>query len=207
MERKFLEGLGITDKATIDSILDQNGSEVGALNARIKTKDTEIATLRTDLTAANTKVSELEKDDVEQLKKDLQAEKDGRAADRKAWALESLLVQNGCTDTDYIKYKLGDTVKFDDDGKVADADNVVKDWKEKYANFFKSDDGGDNGGNGGTNKPAGTGSAGNFGRDHSGKTPAKKNPYTTEGWNLTAQMELELTDPEKAKKLKSEAEA
>ena len=207
MERKFLEGLGITEKSVIDSILDQNGSEVGALNARIKTKDTEISTLRTDLTAANTKVSELEKDDVEQLKKDLQAEKDGRAADRKAWALESLLVQNGCTDTDYIKYKLGDTVKFDDDGKVADADNVVKDWKEKYANFFKSDDGGDNGGNGGTNKPAGTGSAGNFGRDHSGKTPAKKNPYTVDGWNLTAQMELELTDPEKAKKLKAEAEA
>ena len=38
MERKFLEGLGITDKETIDKILDQNGAEVGALNTRIKPK-------------------------------------------------------------------------------------------------------------------------------------------------------------------------
>ena len=200
MERKFLEGLGITDKETIDKILDQNGAEVGALNTRIKTKDTEISTLRTDLTAANGRVAELEKVDVTQLEKDLADERAGRAADRKAWALESLLVQSGCTDTDYIKYKLGDSVQYDDDGKIKDPENAVKDWQEKFPTFFKS------GTDGTDEKPAGTGSAGNFGRNHDTRTPASKNPYTKEGWNLTEQCRLEMTDPEKAKKLRNEAE-
>ena len=40
MERKFLEDMGI-EKENINKILDQNMAEIGALNARIKTKDTE----------------------------------------------------------------------------------------------------------------------------------------------------------------------
>lgn len=200
MERKFLEGLGITDKAVIDSIMDQNGAEVSALNTRVKAKDTEIGTLRSDLATANTKVADLSKVDVETLQKELQVEKDGRAADKKAWSLNALLASKGCTDVDYMLYKLGDSVKFEEDGTVSDADNVVKDWIEKYPNQFQTSE----------EKPeskAGTGSAGNFGRDHSTKTPAKKNPYTKEGFNLTEQMTLEINDPDKAKKLKLEAEA
>ena len=200
MERKFLEGLGITDKSIIDSILDQNGAETSALNTRIKAKDTEITTLRSDLATANTKISELSKVDVETLQKQLQDEKDARVADKKAWSLKALLTSKGCTDVDYLVYKLGDSVKFEDDGTVADADNVVKDWIEKYPNQFQTS-------NDTTETKAGTGSAGNFSRDHSTKTPAKKNPYTKEGFNLTEQMKLEITDPEKAKKLKLEADA
>lgn len=199
MDRKFLEGLGL-EKGVIDQILDQNGTEVAALNARVKAKDTEISTLRSDLTTANTKVDELSKVDVETLQQQLQAEKDARAADRRAWTLEAALAKAGCTDTDYIKYKLGDTVEYTEDGTIKDADNAVKTWQETYPTFFKQD-GGSNGG-----QPAGTGSAGNFGRDHSGTTPAKKNPYTKEGWNLSEQYKLELSDPAKAQKLKAEAE-
>lgn len=203
MERKFLEGLGITDKAVIDSVLDQNGAETSALNTRIKTKDTEITTLRGDLATANTKVADLSKVDVETLQTQLQDEKDARVADKKAWSLNALLTSKGCTDVDYLLYKLGDSVKFEDDGTVADADNVVKDWVEKYPNQFQASKDED------TKEltKAGTGSAGNFSRDHSTKTPAKKNPYTKEGFNLTEQMTLEITDPEKAKKLKLEADA
>lgn len=41
----------------------------------------------------------------------------------------------------------------------------------------------------------------------SSTVPAKDNPYTKEGFNLTKQMELETSDPDKAKTLKEAAEA
>ena len=81
MDRKFLEDMGI-EKENIDKILDQNMDEIGVLNARIKTKDTEISTLRTDLATANGKIADLEKVDVEDLKTQLQNEKDARAKDK-----------------------------------------------------------------------------------------------------------------------------
>lgn len=205
MERKFLEGLGITDKSTIDSILDQNGAETGALNARLKQAKTELDTARTDLTAANTKLAGMK--DVETLQAELDKEKAGRLADKKDWNLRSLLTANGCEDVDYLVYKSNADVTYEDNGDVKDAESLINTLKEKFKNFFKTDDDAGTGANTGTNQAAGTGSIGNFGKDHSVKVPVKKNPYTKEGWNLTLQCQLELTDPEKAKKLKAEAEA
>lgn len=204
MERKFLEGLGITDKSTIDSILDQNGAETGALNARLKQAKTELDTARTDLTAANTKLAGMK--DVETLQTELDKEKAGRLADKKDWNLRSLLTANGCSDIDYLVYKSGSDVTYEDNGDVKDAESLINTLKEKFKNFFKTDDAGTDA-NTGTTQAAGTGSIGNFGKDHGVKVPVKKNPYTAEGWNLTMQCQLELTDPEKAKKLKAEAEA
>ena len=201
MERKFLEGLGITDKNTIDSILDQNGAETGALNARLKQMKTELDTARTDLTAANTKLAGMK--DVETLQAELDKEKAGRLADKKDWNLRSLLTANGCEDVDYLVYKSNADVTYEDNGDVKDAESLINTLKEKFKNFFKNDTGAD----AGAGKAAGTGSIGNFGKDHGVKVPVKKNPYTKEGWNLTMQCQLELTDPEKAKKLKAEAEA
>lgn len=201
MERKFLEGLGITDKSTIDSILDQNGAETGALNARLKQMKTELDTARTDLTAANTKLAGMK--DVETLQTELANEKAGRLADKKDWNLRSLLTANGCEDVDYLVYKSNADVTYEDNGDVKDAESLINTLKEKFKNFFKND----TDANTGTGKAAGTGSIGNFGKDHGVKVPASKNPYTKEGYNLTLQCQLELTDPEKAKKLKAEAEA
>lgn len=205
MERKFLEGLGITDKGTIDAILDQNGAETGALNARLKQAKTELDTARTDLTAANTKLAGMK--DVETLQTELANEKAGRLADKKDWNLRSLLTANGCSDIDYLVYKSGSDVEYEDNGDVKDAESLISTLKEKFKNFFKSGDDAGTDANTGTTQAAGTGSIGNFGKDHSVKVPVKKNPYTAEGWNLTLQCQLELTDPEKAKKLKAEAEA
>lgn len=205
MERKFLEGLGITDKSTIDSILDQNGAETGALNARLKQAQTELNTVRTDLTAANTKLAGMK--DVETLQTELANEKAGRLADKKDWNLRSLLTANGCEDVDYLVYKSNADVTYEDNGDVKDAESLISTLKEKFKNFFKNDTDAGTDANTGTGKAAGTGSIGNFGKDHSVKVPVKKNPYTAEGWNLTLQCQLELTDPEKAKKLKAEAEA
>lgn len=90
MERKFLEDMGI-EKENINKILDQHMAEIGALNTRIKTKDTEIDTLRGDLSTANTRIADLEKVDVEDLRTQLQNEKDGRAKDKKEFTLLSLI--------------------------------------------------------------------------------------------------------------------
>lgn len=192
MERKFLEEIGI-EKESINKILDQHMAEIGALNTRIKTKDTEISTLRTDLSTANTKIADLEKIDVEELRTQLQSEKDGRAKDKKEYTLRSLLQKEGCQDIEYILYKLGDSVEFDDKGNVKDAEGFIKSTKEMYPGQFNEE------------APGGTGSSGNFRRDHNDRTPAEKNPYTQKGWNLTEQMKLELSDPDRAKKLKDEA--
>ena len=185
------------EKENINKILDQNMAEIGALNTRIKTKDTEIGTLRSDLSKANTKIAELEKVDVEELRNQLQQEKEGREKDRKEFALRELLQKEGCKDVDYLLYKLGDTVEFDEKGAVKDAESFIKSTKEKYAGQFQDDKGG----------AGGTGSPGNFGRDHKDRTPLEKNPYSKKGWNLTEQMKLELSDPDRAKKLKEEAKA
>ena len=195
MERKFLEGLGITDKNTIDSILDQNGAETGALNARLKQAKTELDTARADLTAANTKLAGMK--DVETLQAELDKEKAGRLADKKDWNLRSLLTANGCEDVDYLVYKSNADVAYEYNGDVKDAESLINTLKEKFKNLLKKDDA-DTDANTGTGKAAGTGSIGNFGKDHGVKVPVKKNPYTKEGWNLTLQCQLELTYTEKA---------
>lgn len=201
MERKFLEGLGITDKSTIDAILDQNGAEVSALNTRLKTATEAEQTLRNDLIAANGKVAELSKVDVTTLQTELENERKGRKADRRNFALMSVLTGAGCTDTDYIRYKLGDSVEYNDDDTVKDAETALKSWTEKFPTFFNKEQEQEP-----EPAPAGSGSSSNYGVNR-GKTPAKKNPYSKEGWNLTKQMELEIANPTEAAKLKAEAEA
>lgn len=79
MKRDFLKNLGIEDKDIIDKIMDENSSDIGKakgeldtyknkvadLENDIKTKETEIATLKTqvgDVDALNQKISQLEAD-------------------------------------------------------------------------------------------------------------------------------------------------
>ena len=195
MDRKFLEGLGI-DKENVEKIMAQYGTDITGYQAQIQTKDTTIKTLRDDVIKKDGRIAELEKVDVEDLKTQLQQEKEGRERDRKEFALRSLLQKEGCTDVDYLLYKLGDSVEFDDKGAVKDAENFIKSTKEKYAGQFQEGSG-----------AGGTGSTGNFNRDHKERTPLEKNPYSKKGWNLTEQMKLELADPDKAKKLQEEAKA
>lgn len=167
MDRKFLEGLGL-EKEAVDAVLNQNGSEVTALKIQLATKETEVATLRGDLTAANTKIAGLEKVDTEDLQKQLNDERNGRIKDRKEFALKSLLSQNDCKDIDYVLYKLGDSVEFDEKGEIKDAESFVNRTKEAYASQFAEEPAG------------GTGSKGNF-RRSSGEALTKeeilKKPY------------------------------
>nr|DAE53217.1 MAG TPA: minor structural protein [Caudoviricetes sp.] len=193
MDRKFLEGLGI-EKENIEKIMAQYGTDVTGYQTQIGTKDETIKVLRDDVIQKDGRIAELEKVDVEDLQGQLKAEKEGREKDKKEFVLRSLMLQEGCTDVDYLLFKLGDTVEFDDKGQIKDQENFVKSTKEKYASQFQDP------ANGG-----GTGGTGNFARNHSEITPPEKNPYTEKGWNLTEQMKLEVSDPDKAKKLKIEA--
>lgn len=192
MDRKFLEGLG-TEKENVEKIMAQYGVDITGFQTQIATKDTAIKTLRDDVIKKDGRIAELEGVDVEGLRTQLQNEKDGRLKDKRDFELRSLLAKEGCTDVDYLLYKLGDTVAFDENGKVKDQENFIKSTKESYAAQFQ------------TVSSGGTGGTGNFPRDHDNRTPDEKNPYTEKGWNLTEQMRLEVSDPEKAKKLKIEA--
>lgn len=79
MKRDFIKNLGIEDKDIIDKILDENSADIGKakgeldsyktkvteLEGQIKTKDGEIATLKTqvgDTSALNEKIKQLETD-------------------------------------------------------------------------------------------------------------------------------------------------
>lgn len=162
MDRKFLSDLGL-EKEAIDKILDQNGSEITALKTQIKTKEVEIGTLRADLTEANNKVADLSKVDVEDLQTQLANEKAARVKDRQTWNLSSVLAKAGCKDTDYVMYKLGDNVEFDENGAVKDPEAFISSVKETYASQFEAE------------QPCGTGSIGNFQRNRSiGKTITKE---------------------------------
>lgn len=192
MDRKFLEGLGI-DKENIEKIMAQHGVDITGFQSQKGTDVATIKALRADILKKDNRIAELEKEDVEDLKKQLETERQGREKDKKEFELRTLLTKEGCTDTDYLLYKLGDGVEFDDRGKVKDSENFVKEVKEKYSAQFREV------------QPPGTGGIGNFARDRKDFTPAEKNPYSQKGWNLTEQMKLELSDPEQAKKLKNEA--
>ncbi len=159
MERKFLEGLGL-EKEVIDKVLNQNGAEVAALRTQITTKDAEIKTLRDDLVAANTKIADLEKVDVEGLQRQLDDEKSGRKKDRQDWELRSALTSAGCKDPEYVMFKLGDTVEFADDGSLKDKDALMEKCKQDFAAMFEAE------------SPAGTGGAGNFARNR--QTPTER---------------------------------
>lgn len=138
MDRNFLKELGL-EKDVIDKILDQNGSEITALKAQLKTKDVEINTLRNDLSTANTNLAELQKVDVEDLKTQLANEKAGRLKDKQNYQLNSLFSSAGCKDIDYLLYKLGDKVQFDENGAVKDKDNLLETCKKDYASLFETE--------------------------------------------------------------------
>lgn len=138
MERNFLKELGL-EKEVIDKILDQNGSEITALKTQLKTKDTEISTLRTDLATANTNIAELQKVDVEDLQTQLANEKTGRLKDKQNYQLNNLFSSAGCKDIDYLLYKLGDKVEFEEDGTVKNKDNLLEQCKKDYSKLFETE--------------------------------------------------------------------
>lgn len=77
MQRKFLEDLGITDKDTIDKILNENSTDIGkakgeleTVQTQLKEKEREIEALQGHITERDTQLETLKNStgDIEQLK-------------------------------------------------------------------------------------------------------------------------------------------
>lgn len=69
MKRKFLEDLGL-EAEVIQKIMDENGKDVTTLKAKVDDLTEQIAVKETTITEKNSKIAELEKVDIEAIKKE-----------------------------------------------------------------------------------------------------------------------------------------
>ena len=58
MQRKFLEDLGITDKDTIDKIMDENSSDIGKAKGELETVQQNLKNANTEIETLKGQVSE-----------------------------------------------------------------------------------------------------------------------------------------------------
>ena len=109
---------------------------------------------------------------------------------KKAYALKSVLAENGCTDPDYLIFKHGGVEKFtfDKDGKPVDAKSVADSYKETIPHIFPTGQKVQN-----YNPSGGTGGVGTA------------NPFTKEHWNMTEQGKLFRNNPEEARAMATAA--
>ncbi|PWX24631.1 scaffolding protein [Clostridium perfringens] len=137
--RKLLEGATITEgKLDIDGLMKSINTEFPK-NAVPKDKYNEVSN---DLKTANKTLDTLKKNhkDVEDLQKEIEGYKTKmsdleatRAKEQKEFTIKSKLKDLGCTDLDYMLYKLGDIDKLD---LEKDWENKAKELKENNATFF-----------------------------------------------------------------------
>lgn len=99
--------------------------------------------------------------DVADLQRQLDDEKAGRKKDRQEWNLRAALTGAGCTDVDYLLYKLGSTVEYKEDGTLKDGEALLESCRKNYAAQFP------------TQQAMGTGGAGNFARNHGDADPQR----------------------------------
>lgn len=99
---------------------------------------------------------------VADLQRQLDDEKAGRKKDRQEWELRAALTSAGCKDPDYVIYKLGGKVEFAEDGTLKDRDGLLETCKKDFASVFQAE------------QPSGTGSPGNFARNHGGDSGSKR---------------------------------
>ncbi|HAT4156643.1 phage scaffolding protein [Clostridium perfringens] len=141
--RKLLESATITDgKLDIDGLMKSINTEFPK-NAVPKDKYNEVSN---DLKTANKTLDTLKKNhkDVEDLQKEIEGYKTKmgeleatRAKEQKEFTIKSKLKDLGCTDLDYMLYKLGDIDKLD---LEKDWENKAKELKENNSTFFPTED-------------------------------------------------------------------
>ena len=137
--RKLLENATITDgKLDIDGLMKSINTEFPK-NAVPKDKYNEISN---DLKTANKTLDTLKKNhkDVEDLQREIEGYKtkmseleSTRAKEQKEFTIKSKLKDLGCTDLDYMLYKLGDIDKLD---LEKDWENKAKELKENNITFY-----------------------------------------------------------------------
>lgn len=190
--KTLLEGATITDgKLDVDALMKNINTE---FPKHAVPKDDYNAKAK-ELKAANDTIKELKdanagneglQSQIEDYKKQVKTLQDEAANTAKTYALKDALAKEGVTDTDYLIYKLGDSVKYDKDNKPENLADVLKPFKEDktMAHLFKVQGGFDphGGGDGGT-----------------------KNPFAKDTFNLTEQGKLLKENPAQARELAAAA--
>lgn len=118
----------------ISAILNLNSADIGGAKQKAKQ---ELDSLKEQLGKAEETAKKFEGVDLEELRRQLEEEKQGRAKDIQGFALKSALSGAGCRDVDYVLYKLGGKVEFDENNQLKDADAVLKRAKEQCASAFE----------------------------------------------------------------------
>lgn len=142
IDKNFLEGLGITDEATVKSITD-------TYNADIKTEKDSAAAIQTQLDEANTTIKSYADMDIESVKKSAadwenkykQSEADRLAFEHKTKVgnmVKGLKLKDSIYE-DYLTNQIIEKqLKFEGD-KLIGGDDVVKAFKEAHPDAFQTD--------------------------------------------------------------------
>ena len=142
IDKKFLEGIGITDEATVKSITD-------TYNADIKTEKDSAAAIQTQLDEANTTIKSYADMDIESVKKSAadwenkykQSEADRLAFEHKTKVgnmVKGLKLKDSIYE-DYLTNQIIEKqLKFEGD-KLIGGDDVVKAFKEAHPDAFQTD--------------------------------------------------------------------
>lgn len=159
--------------------------------------ETDYHTVKTERDTLSQTIDELKKNNkgnerlqqtIDDLTTQLNEVKAAGIAERRSYKLRDALREAGCTDTDYIAYKLGTDLEYDDEDNVKGLENRLKDFKSDDAlkRFFKAEE-----------TPAGY-------KPHAGGVP-QVNPFAADTFDLTKQSELMREHPAQAKQLAAEA--
>lgn len=145
MKRKFLEDLGL-EADVIEKIMSENGKDTTVLKAKVDDLTEQIAVKETTIAEKNNKIAELEKVDVEAIKK--QAKEEGIAEGskevevfKKQNALDKALSKYKAKDISILSKMLDmEKVKYDDNFEIVEGlEEQVNTLKESHDYLFEND--------------------------------------------------------------------
>lgn len=150
---KLLKDGGLSEdkiKATVDAIMDENGKDIESEKSKTTAKEAELTAANLTIENLQGKIKDFDGVDPKKLQEDaaaLQVKYDTDMAAAKAeseklkkeFGLRESLKDMGITDPDYLIFKHGGVEKFtfDDDGKPAGLEDVLKPYKETVPYIFK----------------------------------------------------------------------
>lgn len=146
MERKFLETLGITEKDTIDKIMDENSSDIGKAKGELETIQKKLEDTEKLLKDATNEIKGYKEMDIESVKKsaedweqkykNLEKQKAEEEYERKIDNYISGLSMNDEVHAEKLKSQIKEKeLKFENE-KLIGGDDIVKEYKEKYPHVF-----------------------------------------------------------------------
>lgn len=145
MKRKFLEDLGL-EAEVVQKIMDENGKDITSLKARVDDLTEQVNVKDTTIAEKNNKIAELEKVDVEAIRKE-QFEL-GKAEGfkeieefKKQNALEKALANYKAKDTSIINKMLDmEKVKFNDKYEIVEGlEEQINSLKESHDYLFENE--------------------------------------------------------------------